>query len=256
MTDVTEPTNRKTPEVRIRRRVLMTPNYGLVHPDTERRVRVIGLIHAGEPGYYLQIKQLVEMLRLGGAQVHSEGTGLGDLIRNPPPDLTAEEKEILDLQVAADRGAARHATPDPAWVHQYAGFGGWPTGWQRIDLPYLQELRAIGTEPIGRQLRLALASQGSGPAPSKTRTRMPRHGAAWAYRFAAAGIHGPRKATDPVRIDRRNAVALAGVDATTRDVVLLWGTAHVPGLVAGLKARGFRPGTKCGTGSGGFPACR
>jgi hypothetical protein len=68
-------------------------------------VRVIGLIHAEEPGYYLQIKQLVEMLRLGGAEVHSEGTGLGDLVRNPPPDLTAEEKEILDLQVATDRGA-------------------------------------------------------------------------------------------------------------------------------------------------------
>jgi hypothetical protein len=216
MTDVTEPTNRKTPEVRIRRRVLMTPNYGLVHPDTERRVRVIGLIHAGEPGYYLQIKQLVEMLRLGGAQVHSEGTGLGDLIRNPPPDLTAEEKEILDLQVAADRGAARHATPDPAWVHQYAGFGGWPTGWQRIDLPYLQELRAIGTEPIGRQLRLAVASQGSGPAPSKVDggqhaevgtywADMRRQNAVWIagdriLRFPARVVrHRPAEVVDQVR---------------------------------------------------------
>jgi hypothetical protein len=131
--------------------MLLMPNYCLVHPDTERRVRVIGLIHAGEPRYYLEIKQIVEMLRLGGAEVHSEGTGLGDLIRNPPPDLTAEEKEILELQVTVDRGNTRHATADPGWVHQYAGFGGWPTGWQRIDLPYLSpDVRIL---PAHRTLR-------------------------------------------------------------------------------------------------------
>src|SRR5439155_21056436 len=68
-----------------------------------------------------------------------------------------------------------------------------------------------------------------------------RHLSALGFRTLAAGVKRPAEATDPVRIGLRNEIALEGVDGTDADVVLLWGTAHLPGLVDGLLARGFEP---------------
>ncbi|MFN8559551.1 MAG: hypothetical protein U0531_20170 [Dehalococcoidia bacterium] len=42
-------------------------------------------------------------------------------------------------------------------------------------------------------------------------------------------------------IDERNAAALAAFDATEpgRDVIITYGAGHVPGLIDGLRARGY-----------------
>jgi hypothetical protein len=225
-------------QTRVRRNRLETPIYHFVHP-TGRAVRLVGMVHAGRLSYFHQVKALVEQWRHAGAEVHSEGSGLGDLITNPPPDLTAEEKELLNTQVAADLQMVV-MMPEPGWTHQSFGFSEgaepWPPGWQRRDMPYLDYLRTVGVDVIREQLQQVV-----NPSEATRKIVGSRHVSALTFRALALNLPRPPKPTDAVQIDRRNEIALDGVDGTDADVVLIWGTAHLPGLTQGLLARGYQP---------------
>jgi hypothetical protein len=72
-------------------------------------------------------------------------------------------------------------------------------------------------------------------------TKIDNFNGAQMLRLEANGGQKPAKASDPIVIHRRDEHALAGIDGTDEDVVLVWGSAHLPGLDEGLRARGFQP---------------
>ena len=77
------------------RREFETPVIGYTHPDTGRRITLIGLVHIGLPEYFANLATLISTLEAQGAQVVVEGP--------PPPGddqqrpvLTEEQQAILD----------------------------------------------------------------------------------------------------------------------------------------------------------------
>jgi hypothetical protein len=157
---------------------------------------------------------------------------------NLPPDVTPQEREVLAAELEHDRlsgivlGHGRR-------VDQFTGLGsGRPEGWQRVDLNILDIIRLAGPEVMLESLRARIA--GLEFALSSDVRRIKYRIAHWVgVRLAASGLRSPAKPTDDVVVRRRNQVALHGVDSTAGDLVLVWGSAHLPGLAQGLDARGF-----------------
>src|SRR5436190_9307029 len=128
--------------MRMRGRHLQTPIRCHVHPDTGRRVWLVGMVHHGEPRYYHEITQAVAAYMAAGAVVHAEGT--------PPPEdrslLTPQEREVLDEQDKADTLSAE-VYAAWGWVKQSIGFGRFtPQGWQRVDLTMLELISVVGAD--------------------------------------------------------------------------------------------------------------
>jgi hypothetical protein len=217
--------------VRMRKRYLETPIHTYRHSNG-RRVRVVGMSHDGEPRYYRALTDAVQGYAEGGAQVHYEST------RTPEEDIVANatpaELEFFALRDAYDQS---RLAPHPwGWVPQVVGLGPRPSNWQHRDLTLLQIVRLLGPDLMTWHLH----TLGGGPAPvtERERSRVTAMRALSLYRLAMFQARNP-KPTDAVLLDMRNEHALTGVEATTDDVVLMWGNSHIPGLDRGLVARGF-----------------
>lgn len=146
---------------------------------------------------------------------------------------TADERDLATELRRYDEMECRRIA-DLGWVPQVDGLDR-PPPWQLIDLSYLEIVRRVGPVPITtilkRQARMNEWSDG--------RWRL---AATASMRFLDNHhvVDGPgRNPLDALLLDDRYAVALRGVDRTERDTVLVWHVAHLPGLGAGLRERGF-----------------
>lgn len=164
-------------------------------------------------------------------QCEGAGRGTGD-----PQELTPQEADLL-AKLRGFKEIVAAGISHVGWVGQVQGLG-YPARWQIVDMPFVEILRAT-PGVFGRQARLG----------ARWRRRWevdPQRALAWfrvmaviGLRTAAAGRLFLRSRGDDVIVDRRNTVALDGVDSTDLDTVLIWGPAHLRGLDAGLRQRGF-----------------
>src|SRR6266511_2808288 len=76
----------------IRRTHLQTSIHYYAHPDTGRRVTMIGTHHVGERAYFAGLRVVIDELEAAGALVHCEGSRL---LPCDDPDITAEEQQLL-----------------------------------------------------------------------------------------------------------------------------------------------------------------
>jgi hypothetical protein len=223
--------------VRMNGRNMETPIRCYVHPDSGRRIWLVGTVHFGMPGYYEDIKAAVTEIVEAGAVVHHEYTALVETMKNLPPDVTQQERDVLDAELEHGR-LTDIVVGHGRWVDQVTGLGGWPEGWQRVDLDHLEVIRLAGPEVMLNALRASIATLEFALTNNRRRKRYVV--SQWlALRLAASGASLPEAPTDHVVVDCRNEVALDGVDSTDRDLVLVWGSDHLPGLAEGLDKRGF-----------------
>jgi hypothetical protein len=237
--------------VRMNGRYLQTPIRCYVHPDSGRRIWLVGTVHFGMPGYYAGIKATITEITEAGAAVHYEYTALVETMNNLPSDVTQQERDVLDATVNSARltgwavcgglwvdQVTGWAVCAGLWVDQVTGLGGWPEDWQRVDLNHLEVIRLVGPEVMLNALRCSIATLEF--ALTNNRRRKWYVVSQWlVLRLAASGVRLAPASTDHVVVDRRNEVALEGVDSTEQDLVLVWGSDHLPGLAEGLDKRGF-----------------
>lgn len=217
---------------------VQTPIWRYVHPDSGRRITVIGALHVGESAYYAGLRATVDQLVEAGAVVQVEG---GRLLPDGDTNLSDEEQQIL---AAFDRCAEleKQRIPLVGLVHQIDGLG-YPPEWKVVDLSQLQITRRVGSHLMGKLVQAMLADLDWPLDDPAAAARMQAIAVA-AYQNALAPNHAARTPANPIAavvIHQRTQLALDGALAVNGDVVLIWGCGHVPGLHTGLTSAGFVP---------------
>lgn len=227
---------------------LQTPIRGYHHRETGRRITVVCTMHMGVAAYFTGLRAVIDKLQADGAVVQSEGSRMLD----STADTTADELLLLTgLRHATEIEDQRAAVL--GWVTQAAGLAypadgmSYPPDWQIVDLSHLEIIRRVGVDTMRRHL--AGRNRLFGQAVNRRGARYllmitigMRIGANDRLNHMAEDHRKQQRREDPmnaVLLGERNAVALAGLDRTDLDTVLIWGAKHLPGLHAGLTERGY-----------------
>lgn len=214
-----------------------TAVWTLRHPKTGRTVSLVGTMHIGDGGYFDELSGILAGLAAGGAEVHLEG-----IAHRPEDRLTGWERDRLaeakgwdDLETS---GAAVTLLQLESQSHLRL-----PDGTRNIDLSHAELLRRVGW-PAYRRLFA------SGPLESPPPGLRPFVRAAIRFQFrhsraieALRRLSPSHRRLNRVVIDERNAVGFAGARDTLerRDVALVWGADHLPGLARLFYRAGYRP---------------
>src|SRR6266511_2961802 len=210
----------------IRRTHLQTSIHYYAHPDTGRRVTMIGTHHVGERAYFAGLRVVIDELEAAGALVHCEGSRL---LPCDDPGITAEEQRLLAELRRCDELEKRRLA-HLGWVGQIN------------DLSYLEIFRRLGVTAIQRLVHGKTKafdwSDDDRKGIDRLRLRVAATLRATANDRHVTQLEG-RAPTKTVLLADRTMLALNGVAGTDRDTVLVWGVAHMPGLGAGLREQGF-----------------
>lgn len=214
-----------------------TAVWTLTHPVTERTVTLVGTMHIGDGTYFRNLSELLSDLAAGGAEVHVEGIARrdGDCLNEWEEDRLAEAETWDDAETTG--AAVKLLSLESQSVHLRL-----PDGTRNIDLSHAELLRRVGWDNYRRLFAPqpdAPATPGFGPVVRTAIRFQLRHG----RMLEALGSLRPRnRRVNRVVIDDRNQRAFEGATETlTRgDVVLVWGTDHLPGLARLFTAAGYR----------------
>ena len=224
--------------LRVDRRRVKTAVWTLAHPATGRTVTLLGTMHIGDPAYFGQLSEVLAGLAEAGAEVHVEG--ISDGVAGPMSDWERDRLAEADGWANAETSGAAVA------LLQLESQGGklrLPAGTRNIDLTYVELLRRVGWDDYRRllapqpELRVA---PGLGPVVRAAMRFQLRHSRSLAR---LASLRPWARRVSEVVMGARNEIAYAGgLDALERgDVVLVWGTDHLPELAERFAAAGYRP---------------
>ncbi|GIF01107.1 hypothetical protein [Paractinoplanes rishiriensis] len=216
---------------------LQTPIRHYIHPSTGRRVTLIATMHFGDPAYFTGLRETIALLTAGGAAAHCEGSIL--LPCDAPEVTDAEHSAVAGLHRLHELEKQRFAAL--GLIGQIDGLG-YPPHWQIRDLSYLDIIRRAG-EPAVRDHITHRSKRRQRPYDRRERAKL-LFQLTLGMRLLAASRTDPRPprnaaALHPVLFGDRETLALDGFDGTDRDIVLIWGAKHLPGLHHGLTRRGL-----------------
>lgn len=214
---------------------------------TGRTVTIIVTMHAGTGAYFKNLNEIIAGLEAKGALICYEG------IRP-----AAEE----EWAAAADEEHAARGRSTPisghgleavcrhlGWVQQSAGLKYSPS-WRNVDMTDLELVRQAQPHNIG-EVSDGFSNLFAGLTPEQIGVIMASGEALLvrllsldyfdlvrrlSTRMAASDAH---QKVGRVMVEDRNRGALARLPSDA-DVVLMWGSGHLPGLAAGLKEAGYR----------------
>jgi hypothetical protein len=225
--------------LRVDRARVRTAVWSLIHPETGRNVTLVGTMHIGDPGYFGQLSAVLDRLADAGAEVQVEG------ISHAPGEVVSEwERERLDEADAWADPETTGAAVDALQLQPQGTRLGLPRGARNIDMTYVELLRHVGWEEYRRLLA---------PQPDTGRALHLNPVVRAAMRFQLrhsrallrlTSLRPRARRVTQVILGARNQVAFAGAMEAlrTRDVVLVWGTDHLPGLARLFAGAGYRPG--------------
>jgi hypothetical protein len=219
---------------------LQTSAHHLRHVESGRRVTLLSMIHIGRADYYARLSELVEEREQDGLVLYE---GLGELDADELAELTEDEQRLYE-RFAALAGAYRRVAASLNLVAQTDAMPRPRAGWVRADLPVRDLLRRW----LAARLPLIPMIEGTGrmleSAFMRRSTRLlllqePLILAAFTFLRGRVSRLGRITA---LLIDERNAAALAAFDTVPahKDVIITYGAGHIPGLLAGLSARGYQ----------------
>lgn len=216
---------------------LQTPAIYLRHPETGRQVVLISMIHIGRADYYARLRELVE--EHAGLVLFE---GLGELSPAELDDLTPDERRVYD-GLATLNGAYRRLAAALDLVAQPDAMPRPRAGWVRADLPVRELVRRwlaarLPLVPVmsgtSRMLESALLRRATRLLLLQEPYLLAMFTVVWGR------VPGLRRFTRVI-VDERNAAALEAFDGTPpdQDVLITYGAGHIPGILAGLRARGY-----------------
>ncbi|WP_213013572.1 hypothetical protein [Paractinoplanes toevensis] len=205
------------------------------HPDTDRTITLVGTYHLAKPDYWRDLGEVIDKLEANGAVVHCEASGPPD----PEADMTPQEREAVDQLVRMKAREGRRLTA-LGWTDQKGGLA-YPDSWRVVDLDILQIVRRLGPVLAHKAAAMHLRMM-DWPDTNKTRFNLFRVIISLYFRLWTSDKSVLKAGTGEfqhVLVEARNEHALAAAAGTDLDLVMIWGLAHLPGLEAGLIARGF-----------------
>lgn len=201
----------------------------LAHPETGHRIEIVGVTHVAVQEYWDSIKRLLRAKEAAGYVVHLEG--LLEPTREPNED-EAKKLGYLDGILTLSTKLAYHLN----LVHQKAS-SHTTNSMKRIDMDRLtlvNEMDAEKLEVVGEIVSRESASRNN---PRLMLWVLRNIG--WLSNLINS-VPAFNILDTAVIIDRRNEFATSHAMQEKQNVVLLWGAAHIPGMVSILKASGYR----------------
>jgi len=221
---------------------LQTALIHLRHPETGRRVRLMSMIHIGEPKFYTRVNEIIA--EHDGVVLFE---GLGQLSEEEVEGLTAEERKVYDslrplndayrrLAAALDLVAQPDALMQPG------------ANWVRADLP-LKRLLAIWVEqrlPLLPAMDAASRALEGAFFKRATRLLLLQEPLILGAFRAMRGWSPAIGRLSRLLVEERNAAAISVFDETAaeKDVLFVYGAGHIAGLLDALKQRGYRPAAR------------
>jgi len=208
------------------------------HRESGRTVRLMSMIHIGEPKFYTRVNELIAER---DDLVLFEG--LGQLTPEEIEQLTPEERRVYD-SLAPLNEAYRRIASALGLVAQPDALTKPGPGWLRADLP-LKRLLAIWSE---RRLPLIPAVDAAGKALEgafmrrATRLLLLQEPLILGAFRLVRGWSPALGRLSHLLVDERNEAAIAVFDGTPadKDVLFLYGAGHIAGLQSALEKRGYR----------------
>jgi hypothetical protein len=201
-----------------------------------RTVTLIGTMHIGDPGYFRELSAVVERLAAGGTVIQVEGISHrhDDRLTRWEHARLAEADGWTDPETAG-AAAFRRAESQATGLQL-------PADATNIDLSHGELLRRVGW----RNYRRLFASQpASGAEPVANAAVRAAVRLQLRHTRLLEGLKAVRprnRHVNRVVIGERNRIAFAGaVEALAgRDVALIWGADHLPGLARLFHQAGYR----------------
>ena len=218
-------------------RWLQTPVYRMDRASDGRRIWLVGMVHYGLPSYYAQTVRLVNEIRQAGAVVLREGGGLKASLLNPASDLTGEERELLE--VTNDYWLYHHFLAcHSGRIDQSEGWKDSIEDWENVDIPIAVRNRERGDVTAQlEQMRHDLARLRWIAGNTKAIAAWRRRDNLIQYQVTVHLRH--TSAEDAHKMVARNRHVIDAALHRDRDVVLPWGTNHLPGFTLRLTQAGF-----------------
>lgn len=211
---------------RIHNHQLQTPHVILRHPNGHI-VQVIGVLHYALPTTWKAINKRLKLLAERGWGVHYEQV-------KAVPDMTTREQSI-HRQLQQIRAMLGKKLGRLGAVYQKEGIV-YPRGALNTDTTIREVYASYRGSLLALAARVKLARVIFQLTPASTVVGLLESGAAQDSSDGAGAIFD-----DKVLLDLRNAIAVAYcVSATPQNVVMVWGAAHVDGIVSLLQKRGYR----------------
>ncbi len=217
---------------------LQTALLHLRHPQTGRRVRLMSMIHIGEPKFYTRINELID--EHDGLVLFE---GMGQLTEEEKEGLTPDERRVYDTLMPLNDAYRRIAAaldlvaqpdalqkPGPNWVRADLPLKRLLAIWADRQLPLLPVMDAATTALQGalfkRTTRLLLLQEPFILAAF-------RHVRGWSPALGRLSR---------LLVDERNEAAIGVFDGTPQeqDILFIYGAGHIQGLLDALEQRGYR----------------
>ena len=226
---------------------LQTAVIELRHRQTERRVKLVGMIHVALASYYAAVNELIAEHEAAGGAVLYEG--LGSLTEEEVNQLTPRERSIyraiVPLHALYTAFAARL---DLAFQEKAVHYD--REHWVNADLPLRELLRRWADSgapmlPMGdltaERLKIRDGAFGS-LSRGLTGFMLLQTPVMLSAITHLRGWVPPLARLSELLISDRNRAALDALEGTdpTADALILYGAGHLPGLIEGLERRGYR----------------
>jgi hypothetical protein len=232
---------------RVRHRVAQTPVVRYENRKTGRTVTLIAMMHSGTTAYFGQINEIIAGLEAKGAVVCYEG--IRPAAEEEWAGAADGERAVRGLSEPIDDRALQAACRYLGWVGQRAGLRYSPS-WRNVDLTDLELIRQAQPHNIS-EMSSGFSDAVAGLTPEQFEVMMGSGEALvtrllsfdyfdllWRLSVFAVSSDAHRN-VDRIVLTERNRGALARLPSDA-DAVLLWGSRHLPGLAAGLRAAGYR----------------
>ena len=209
---------------RIHDHQLQTPHIVLRHRNGHS-VQVIGVLHYALPTTWVAINKRLRFLADRGWSVHYEQV-------KPVPDMTAREKGI-HRQLQLLRATLGNKLGRIGAIYQSEGIN-YPRGAVNTDTTIREVYASYKGSLLALAARVKLARVIFQLTPASSVVGLLESGAAQDSSDGAGAIFDNK-----VLLDLRNRIAVANCVATPQNVVMVWGAAHVDGIVSLLLKRGY-----------------
>ncbi len=232
------------PVIRIENERLETPLVEFHNPLTGSNIGVVGMIHVAKRPYYKFISDYTAIQQERGATVHFERVRLSN----------AEELGLVEPEISQSVRRFRAAitrVPEVMAVSlnltsQREGIDYQPE-WQNHDSSDLELVSMLGHSAVNRVAAInRVVSMLDCVVPLQYKRRALNLGFQLLSQIdlEQAKKTKAKQHFDSVVIDHRNNIALAAVEKLLTDqpdsnIVMLWGSAHLPGIGAGLQKLGY-----------------
>lgn len=201
-----------------------------------RLLHLVGTMHLGDATYFETLSALLADLAVAGSAVHYERIRRAD-----DADVTDEERDQLDRIAANGIPQALDAFVGVLGLELQGERLALPPGARNVDVSDVELLRSLGWERYRRLLARpdVTLDERAAPLARPMFAFLLKHGRAL-DRLRA--LSRRQRRVNRFLIGARNRVALAeGLrELQDHDVVLVWGTAHLPGMARHLRREGYR----------------